>query len=194
MNTAAAAIVRLPVKPPKKDNPLELQALGDFLYDMWCEPEVLQPRLYDPSSSSSPGAITPPKWRNTRTTDDTTPSSEDGWCLPLRPATRMQDSANEHRAIADNAGPSSEAQNWPLPPVWKHLRPSKEEALWDAVAGIKEATGRDDLQWNSGNVDPYGHVRRLLTAGHGQSQLDQLEVVSLPSSPEMEEKEGFMFV
>ena len=194
---AAAAIVRLPVKPPKQDTSLAARALGDFLYDMWCEPEATRPQLCDASSSSSPGAITPPKWRSTRPTDDITPSSDDSWCLPLRPRTQTQQPPITLHEMPSKGSSSREAQEWPLPPVWKHLQPAKEEALWDAVAGIKEANGRDDMQWNKRDIDPHGHVLRLLTAGHGRSQLDQraeMEVISLPSSPEIEEREGFMFV
>jgi len=143
------------------------------------------------SSSSTPEAITPTAWSQaipTRANVTSSDGGEDEWVLPLRPATTREEE------VHDDA-PLHEDLVYNLPPVWKRLRPSKQDALRNAAAGIKEATGREDLKHVSSALDPYGHVARLLTAGHGHSQLDQLEVVSLPSSPDLEEEtDGFMLV
>ncbi|GAB7339594.1 hypothetical protein MBLNU457_6193t1 [Dothideomycetes sp. NU457] len=188
---SAAAIVRLPIKPSNKQSslPIELPELSDDAVDeMWRASEGPLTPQGACSPSSSPEVVTPPAWNQAEFAQATvTSDDEQGWVLPLRPATARHETANYEALLRED-------QDLNLAPTWKHLRPSKQDALRSAAAGIKEARGRDDLEHKSNEIDPYGHVARLLTAGHGQSQLDQLEVVSLPSSPDIEEKDGFMLV
>lgn len=215
---AAAAIVRLPIKPSNREShpPIELPGLdyeaGD---ELWRELGRKSISRGGSSSSSIPEALTPVAWdQPTPTKASITFDNENESVLPLRPAKALAENITVVDGLADP--PMVALENWctrqdeserdaPLHegrfnnsgPIWKHLRPSKQEALRNAAAGIREANGREDLRHKSNELDPYGHVARLLIAGHGQSQLDQpdqLEVVSLPSSPDLEEADGFMLV
>lgn len=188
---AAAAIVCLPIKPSSKQSlpPIEIPELDHEAVDeMWRELEASSIVQDGPSSISSPEAVTPTAWTQPMPTKTTATNDEEyEWVLPLRSATARHDGM-------EDVAPQHEEQVSNLAPIWKHLRPSKQDALRSAAAGIKEANGRNDLKHKSNEIDPYGHVARLLSAGHGRSQLDVLEVVSLPSSPDLEERDGFMLV